>query len=210
VPCGTRYKRVDGFQTVSWTLNSIDHSTKSWFGHFIVTGWCSLNRQLNNQRRRWESNPLQTALQAVAVPSGSSVKVARQSEQPISFSKSSDCDSRPRNEPFFKQHFLKRLPLPHGQRSLRPSFSSSSLSLCTMRTPRFTFLSEGNPCRRLLIRSKKMVGHQNRTCARDTSFEKSSGEKKAAVSSPGIEPGPRPSRGRMQIQHTPRTSVKVV
>ena len=34
---------------------------------------CSLNPQLGSQRRRWESNPLQTALQAVAVPSGSSV-----------------------------------------------------------------------------------------------------------------------------------------
>ena len=32
------------------------------------------------------------------------------------------------NKPFLRQHFLKRLPLPQGQRSLRPSFSSSSLS----------------------------------------------------------------------------------
>jgi hypothetical protein len=50
---------------------------------------------------------------------------------------------------------LNRLPLPHGQRSLRPSFSSSCFSPCTTRTPRFTFVSEGNPLRRLLIGSKK-------------------------------------------------------
>jgi hypothetical protein len=34
---------------------------------------CSLNRQSDGQRRRWESNPLDAALQAAAVPSGSSV-----------------------------------------------------------------------------------------------------------------------------------------
>ena len=55
------------------------------------------------------------------------------------------------------QHILKRLPLPHGHKSLRPSFSSSSLSPCTIRTPRLTLLSEGNPLRRLLIVSKKWL-----------------------------------------------------
>lgn len=29
--------------------------------------------------------------------------------------------------------------------------------------------------------------------------------KRTPVSSPGIEPGPRPSQGRMRIRHTPRT-----
>jgi hypothetical protein len=52
------------------------------------------------------------------------------------------------------QHFLNRLPLPHGHKSLRPSFSSSSLSPCTIRTPRLTCVSDGNPLRRLLIVSK--------------------------------------------------------
>ena len=33
-------------------------------------------RQLDGQRRRWESNPLQAALQAAAVPSGSSAKLS--------------------------------------------------------------------------------------------------------------------------------------
>ena|GEM_PF-6330510 len=36
---------------------------------------CSLNLQLVGQRRRWESNPLETALQAVALPSGSGTKI---------------------------------------------------------------------------------------------------------------------------------------
>ena len=71
------------------------------------------------------------------------------------FSKSSDPGSRRQKRPDFRQHFLNRLPLPHGQRSLRPSFSSSSFSPCTMRTPHFTFVSEGNPFRRLLIVSKE-------------------------------------------------------
>ena len=54
-----------------------------------------------------------------------------------------------------RQHFLKRLPEPQGHKSLRPSFSSSSLSPCTMRTPRLTCVSDGKPVRRLLIVSKK-------------------------------------------------------
>jgi len=44
---------------------------------------------------------------------------------------------------------------PHGQRSFRPSFSRSSLSPWTTRNPRFTCVSDGNPLRRLLVRSKK-------------------------------------------------------
>jgi len=50
---------------------------------------------------------------------------------------------------------LKRLPDPQGHRSFRPSFSSSILSPWTVRSPRFTCVSEGNPRRRLLIVSKK-------------------------------------------------------
>lgn len=53
------------------------------------------------------------------------------------------------------QHFLKSLPDPHGQRSFLPSFSVSSLLPWTTRTPRFTFVSDGKPLRRLLIGSKK-------------------------------------------------------
>ena len=37
---------------------------------------CSPNWQLAVNRRRWESNPLETALQAVALPSGSSAVVS--------------------------------------------------------------------------------------------------------------------------------------
>ena len=52
------------------------------------------------------------------------------------------------------QHFLNRNRLPHGQGSLRPSFSSSCLSPWTTRTPRLTCVSDGKPRRRLLIGSK--------------------------------------------------------
>lgn len=41
--------------------------------------------------------------------------------------------------------------------SLRPSFSANSLLLWTIRTPRLTLVSDGNPLRRLLIVSKKMA-----------------------------------------------------
>ena len=55
------------------------------------------------------------------------------------------------------QHRLNSLPLPQGQGSLRPSFSSSNLSPCTMRTPRLTLVSDGKPRRRLLMGSKKGI-----------------------------------------------------
>jgi hypothetical protein len=72
-----------------------------------------------------------------------------------SVSKSSGPGSRRQKQPCLRQHFLKHLPDPHGQRSLRPSFSSNSFSPWMTRTPRFTCVSEGNPRRRLLIVSKK-------------------------------------------------------
>lgn len=71
--------------------------------------------------------------------------------------KSSDPGSRHQKQPFERQHFLKRLPEPQGQRSFRPSFSSSSLPPLTTRTPRLTCVSDGYPRRRLLIVSKKMA-----------------------------------------------------
>jgi hypothetical protein len=72
-----------------------------------------------------------------------------------SFPKSSDPDSRRRKQLDSRQHFLKRFPEPHGQRSFLPSFSVSSFSPWTICTPRLTFFSEANPLRRLLIVSKK-------------------------------------------------------
>ena len=60
-------------------------------------------------------------------------------------------------QPEWRQHRLNRLPLPHGHGSLRPSFSSSNLSPCTMRIPRLTWVSDGKPRRRLLIGSKKGI-----------------------------------------------------
>ena len=103
--------------------------------------------------------PTSTALQAAAWPSGSSVVVPAASDgrSVLLVSKSSGPGSRHQKRPDLRQHFLKRLPLPHGQRSLRPSFSSSSLSPLTIRTPRLTCVSEGNPFRRLLTVSKKMA-----------------------------------------------------
>jgi hypothetical protein len=74
------------------------------------------------------------------------------------FPESSGGGSRRQKQPDLRQQRRKRLPDPHGQRSLRPSFSDSSLLPWTMRTPRFTCISDGNPFRRLLILSKKMAG----------------------------------------------------
>jgi hypothetical protein len=74
-----------------------------------------------------------------------------------SFSKSSGPDSHRQKQPVFMQHLLKRFPDLHGQRSFLPTFSDNSLLPWTMRTPRFTFFSDGNPLRRLLIVSKKML-----------------------------------------------------
>jgi hypothetical protein len=79
----------------------------------------------------------------------------------FSVPKSSDPGSRHQKPPFLRQHFLKRLPELQGQRSFLPSFSSSSLSPWTTRSPRLTCVSEGNPRRRLLIVSKKMAVRQN-------------------------------------------------
>jgi len=53
----------------------------------------------------------------------------------------------------------KRLPDLHGQRSLRPSFSSSHFSPPTIRRPLPTLVSDGNPLRRLLIGSKAVLIH---------------------------------------------------
>jgi hypothetical protein len=61
------------------------------------------------------------------------------------------------NRPDRKQQVLNRSPLPHGHGSLRPSFSTSCLSPWTTLTPRLTFVSDGKPRRRLLIRSKAFV-----------------------------------------------------
>ena len=72
---------------------------------------------------------------------------------------SNDPGSRRQNRPLFRQHFLNRLPEPHGQRSFLPNFSANSLSPWTIRTPRFTFVSDGKPLRRLLIGSKRVVRH---------------------------------------------------
>lgn len=76
--------------------------------------------------------------------------------QSLSVSKSSRPDSRRQKRPDFRQHLLNRWPLPHGHRSLRPSFSTSNLSPWTIRTPALTFVSDGYPRRRLLISSKKL------------------------------------------------------
>lgn len=80
-----------------------------------------------------------------------------QAGPPHSFPKSNGPAQRRQNRPDLRQHFLNRLPLPHGQRSFRPNFSLSSFSPWTIRTPRLTCVSEGKPRRRLLIGSKKMV-----------------------------------------------------
>jgi hypothetical protein len=68
--------------------------------------------------------------------------------------KSSGGGSR-QKQPLSMQQCLNFLFEPQGQGSLRPSFSISSLKPRTIRTPRLTCVSDGNPLRRLLVRSKK-------------------------------------------------------
>ena len=53
-------------------------------------------------------------------------------------SKSSRRDWSHQKWPDLRQHRLNRRPLPHGQGSLRPSFSSSCLSPWTIRNPHLT------------------------------------------------------------------------
>jgi hypothetical protein len=71
-----------------------------------------------------------------------------------SLSEKSGLGSRRQKRPRSRQHFLNRLSDPQGQRSFRPSFSSSSLSPWTILTPRMTRVSDGNPRLRLLMISK--------------------------------------------------------
>src|SRR4030095_9726119 len=56
------------------------------------------------------------------------------------------------------KQFLNSRFEPHGHGSLRPSFSISSLKPRTMRSPRLTCVSDGDPLRRLLVRPKKGAG----------------------------------------------------
>jgi hypothetical protein len=72
-----------------------------------------------------------------------------------SLSESSDSGWCHRKQPVVRQQRLNSRPDPQGQRSFRPSFSSSTLSPWTTRNPRLTCVSDGNPRRRLLIVSMK-------------------------------------------------------
>ena len=55
-PFGSQIRNLDVLPAGSWAVKYC-HPTKKWFGRFTFTG-CSLNWQLDSQRRRWESNPL--------------------------------------------------------------------------------------------------------------------------------------------------------
>ena len=55
------------------SLSIVNHATG--LSSYDTMKKCSLNRQSVGQRRRWESNPLETALQTVALPSGSGAKI---------------------------------------------------------------------------------------------------------------------------------------
>lgn len=67
----------------------------------------------------------------------------------------SNCGDCRQKQPLRIQQCLNLRFEPHGHGSLRPSFSINSLNPPTMRSPRFTCVSDGNPLRRLLVRSKK-------------------------------------------------------
>ena len=109
---------------------------------------CNPNLQLDSQRRRWESNPLETALQAVAVPSGSSVR-------------------------------LHQVSSPGIEPGLRPSQSRVRIR----HTPRtYICCHRSAPCRgiepRLAVsKTAVLVRHTRKAIS-------------IAVSRPGIEPGP--------------------
>lgn len=75
----------------------------------------------------------------------------------ILFPKSTRRDWHHQKQPEWRQQRLNSLLLPQGHGSFRPSFSSSSLSPCTIRMPRLTLVSDGKPRRRLLIGSKKGI-----------------------------------------------------
>lgn len=90
------------------------------------------------------------------------------------FTEKSAGDWPRQKQPFRRQHFLNRRPLPHGHRSFRPSFSSSCLSPWTMRMPRPTCISEGKPLRRLLIGSKKRGDRQSRNRSWNSAWHTSS------------------------------------
>ena len=105
------------------------------------TSWSPSNRYL---RTLMDSRP--------AVP-----RQSVDGEDSIFLPKSNRRDWHHQKQPEWRQHRLNSLPLPHGHGSFRPSFSSSSLSLCTMRMPRLTLVSDGKPRRRLLIGSKKGI-----------------------------------------------------
>lgn len=70
-------------------------------------------------------------------------------------SEKSDAGRNRRKKPDCIQQCLNRRVEPQGHGSLRPSFSERCLSPWTTRTPRLTCVSDGNPRRRLLVRSKK-------------------------------------------------------
>lgn len=69
----------------------------------------------------------------------------------------SRCAVHRQNEPVRRQQRLNVLADPHGHGSLRPSFSTSSLSPRTIRSPRLTWVSDGKPFRRLRVTSKAEV-----------------------------------------------------
>ena len=148
-----------------------------------------------------------TGLQPVALPSGSSVRkspATKDGRRSSFLSKSSDLGWHHQKRPFFRQHFLKRLPLPHGQRSLRPSFSSSSLSPLTIRTPRLTCVSDGNPFRRLLIVSKKTAVRRSCVWPWDTSIRVAVRKENRSVLARNRTWSSTFAESRA-IRHTPRT-----
>jgi len=77
-----------------------------------------------------------------------------------------NANSRParyrRSRPSAGSSSWKRFAQPHGQRSFRPSFSASSLSPWTTRSPRRTFVSDGYPTPALTARLERRAGSRIR------------------------------------------------
>ena len=144
--------------------------------------------------------PTSTGLQPGAWPSGSSVLSVRRSDGRISIfvPKSSRPGWSHQKRPDLRQHRLNRRPLPHGQGSLRPSFSSSCLSPWTIRSPHLTCVSDGKPRRRLLMGSKAVVFVVLVFVSHWSAPFRIVNVDVKKVLPPGIEPGLRPSQSRVR------------
>src|SRR3546814_14926943 len=102
---------------------------------------------------------------------------------------------------------------PHGQGSLRPNFSVSSLFPWTTRRPFLTWVSEGKPLRRLLVTSKGSLVwidalHDGSPispgCGRRDSNHQDGSSRRRLSTAELVNPSTRPSPHRITTDHPHR------